>query len=142
MKKKSYCILFVVVLCAAILGTGIVFAGDIVKIDIRIAPNTLNLGNAGGKCVTVHAGIAYTVVDDEKPLELRRADDEGGDSVVAYCSFDDDRGNLVAKFNREEVAGIVDAGEEVSLTLTGKKTDGNPFTGSDTIRVIDCGGGK
>ena len=140
MKKKSVCILFVAVLCAAILGTGIAFAEDM-EIAIRIAPNTLNLDNVVDKCVTVHADIAYITVDDDdaNPLKLWSTDPDD-DPVVAYDSFADDRGNLVAKFYREEVAEIVAAGKEVTLTLTGKTTGGDTFTGSDTIRVIDRGG--
>ena len=131
MKKKSVCILFVAVLCAAILGTGIAFAEDM-EIAIRIAPSTLNLDNVVDKCVTVHAGIPYdTVNTDHETLTL--GTDE--DSVTAIGTKDDLRGNLVVKFDREAVAGIVDAGKEVTLTLNGETTGGETFTGSDTIRV-------
>ena len=133
MKKKSYGILLVVVLSAAISGTGIAFADDM-KIDIRIAPSTLNLDNVEDKCVTVHAGIPYNTVNTD-PTSLTLETDEG--SVTAIGTKFDQRGNLVVKFDREAVAGIVDAGNEVTLTLDGETKEETTFTGSDTIRVIE-----
>ena len=52
-----------------------------------------------------------------------------------------DDGRLVVKFNREDLVGV-STGDAVELTVTGQLTNGTPFTGSDTIRVIDKGGKK
>ncbi|GAI85837.1 unnamed protein product, partial [marine sediment metagenome] len=40
---------------------------------------------------------------------------------------------------RGAVQSILDAGDEVDVTVSGELTDSTPFGGSDTIRVIDKG---
>jgi hypothetical protein len=115
----------------------IVVANDgTTDIDIRIAPATLNLNDevwaSDEPYVTVHAEIPFSTVDTTS-LTL----ETDGNTVNAISTNADNRGNLVVKFDRREVAGIVMVGEEVKLTLTGKTTGDVPFTGSATIRVID-----
>ena len=131
--SKKYLIL--VVALSIILGTGIVVAEDKTN-DIRISPATLNLNMIEDKCVTVHAEIDYDSVN--KDLETLTLEGDGG-SVYADSTKSDNRGNLVVKFKREDVAGIVVVGEKVTLMLTGKMNDEDetPFTGLDTIRVIE-----
>lgn len=146
MKVKQKCrkahipkgFLIVVVALSAILGTVIVVADDI---SIRIAPSTLNLYDVEDKCVTVHAEIPFSMVNVSDLGSLTLANSSGG-YVSAYDAFADTRGNLVAKFDRAAVAGIVDVAEEVTLRLTGVVSDeagGGGFTGTDNIRVIDEG---
>jgi hypothetical protein len=130
LKTKSYGVILVVAL-SAIVGTGIVLAEDI---SICIAPATLNLNAGVQECddVTVHTNIDKDLVDCSS-LKLN-------DLTVAYWTKADNRGNLVVKFDRTTVKEIVAVGEEeVTLTLTGETTDGEVFTGSDIIRVIDEG---
>ncbi|MBA7556468.1 hypothetical protein ES705_49176 [subsurface metagenome] len=123
-KIKSYGIILVVAL-SAILGTGIVFAQQ--TIEISIAPATLNLDKVDDKCVTVHADIDY----DEVDCDTLTLNDISVDSTKA-----DDRGDLVAKFDREAIAGLVVEGEDtLTLTLIGETNEEESFTGTDTIRV-------
>jgi hypothetical protein len=48
----------------------------------------------------------------------------------------------MVKFDRSAVQGILGAGSEVEITVTGELEDDTKFEGSDTIRVIDKGGKK
>lgn len=127
MLKTKSCGVILVLALSAIVGTGIVLAQT--TIDIQVAPATLNL-NAEGKWVTVHTNIPYSDVN-RTTLELN-------DIPVARTKADD-CGNLVAKFNQEEVGEIVEVGDDVTLTLTGEMNDGTSFEGTDTIRVINKG---
>jgi hypothetical protein len=134
--SKRYLIL--VVALSMILGTGIVVAVE-ETVEIRITPATLNLDQIDEcQCVTVHAEIPYVDVDTET-LTLNVKDADPIVYIDSSSTFSDNRGNLVVKFNRVEVTGIVAGyvGEEVTLSLTGKKLDETPFTGSGIIRVID-----
>jgi len=102
------------------------------EIVIQVSPATLNIQSAG-QVVTVHTSIAYgqvvggTVTLNDIPISWWKADNQG---------------NFVAKFLMSEVKALVDTGElecpgENTLTLTGITTDGAPFTGTETITVID-----
>ena len=42
----------------------------------------------------------------------------------------------MVKFDRADVQGIVSAGDDVSLMVSGKLADDTAFEGTDTIRVI------
>jgi hypothetical protein len=135
LKTKSYGVILVLTL-SAILGTGIVFADDgAMEINIVVAPATLNLNEGVQECddVTVHTNISYFDVNRET-LKLN-------DISVDYWTKYDDRYNLVVKFDRTEVKGIVASyvDEDVTLTLTGETLGGDEFTGTDTIRVINSG---
>lgn len=131
LKTKSYGVILVVAL-SAILGTGIVLAQEEIKIEV--APATLNLNEGVQNCdyVTVHADIPYAEVDCDT-LELMNSTEYGVAST--YC-FPDNCGNLVVKFDRVDVAGLVESNDKtLTLVLTGETTDGEEFTGTDTIRV-------
>jgi len=98
-------------------------------VPIEVSPNVLNL-QSQGVWVTVHAEIAYSAVDgfsvtlNEVPVEATKADL---------------RGEFVAKFNLDDVKGILAEGE-VELTLSGNTSAEDVFSGADTIRVIDQSG--
>jgi len=94
------------------------------EVAIAIAPATLVLGSPGD-CVTVHADIPYADVD---PATLALS------GVAPYLVKADSRGDLVAKFARISVEGIVSP-PEATLTLTGLTLIGDPFVGSDTVEV-------
>lgn len=99
------------------------------EIAIVISPSTLNLDSAG-EWVTVHAEIPFSVVDDAS-VELN--------GIPVEATFADNRGELVAKFLIGDVKEIVEPGL-VTLTLAGTTIDGGPFSGTDTIRVIQSRG--
>lgn len=104
--------------------------GDELTVPIVIAPSTINL-QAGGTWVTVHAEIAYSAVN-AATVTL--------DGIPVKTTFADNRGELVAKFLVGDVRGIVKPGTTPQLTLSGTTDDGDTFSGTDMVRVIDVSG--
>ena len=101
-----------------------------VVVDIVVTPNTINI-QANHRWVTVHADIEDDAVD-LKSLALN-------DVSVAFTEKCD-QGDLVAKFNADDVKGKISP-PCAELTLTGVMIDGvTPFSGKDTVRVINRGG--
>lgn len=94
------------------------------EILIQLSPATLIL-DSPGTWVTVHADIAYSDVDSAT-LTMN--------GVELVYSKSDNRGQLVVKFARADVQDIV-APPEALLTLTGLTVSGEPFSGSEMIRV-------
>lgn len=98
-------------------------ASDLV-VSIEIAPATLVL-DSPGTWVTVHAEIGFSEVD-HPTVAL-----EGVSPVYVKA---DNRGDLVAKFARDDIVSIV-APPEATLTLRGLTVSGASFSGTDTIVV-------
>lgn len=99
------------------------------EIEITISPRTLSLDSVAA-CdvgVTVHADIPLADIDCAT-LEL--------EGIPVVSTKADNRGNLVANFDRADIKAIV-APPSATLTFTGSKQDGTPIAGSDTIRVVD-----
>lgn len=119
------CALIVMMVLAA--GAGIVRAETepVEIIEITVSPNTLFLDSAG-VWVSVHTNIPYSAVETLS-LQLNGID-------VAWTKSDA-QGQLVAKFNLDEVKSIV-APPSAELTLSGTTRDGVGFMGTDTIKVI------
>ncbi len=105
-------------------------------IDIQVAPNVLNLQNQG-EVVTVHTDVAYWSVEATS-VTLN------GIEIDHWKA--DNQGNFVAKFLIEEIKNLpLNIGELNTLTLTGTTNDGEAFTGSYDVKVIEVlpnGGGK
>jgi len=97
-------------------------------ITIQVSPNTLNL-DSEGTWVTVHATIPLSVVKDVDLFV------DGAEVTIASV-YADARGDLVVKSHIEDVKAVVSTGDAV-FTLSGD-TEAGDFSGSDTIRVIDC----
>jgi hypothetical protein len=57
-------------------------------------------------------------------------------TVEAYATFPDNRGNLVAKFKMAAMESLL-AAPTTSLTLTGYTWSGTGFSGTDSVRVIE-----
>jgi hypothetical protein len=120
-------ILTLATLLSVLLLSAIAFAdSDLGDVPIVVSPNVLNL-QSDGVWVTVHAEIRYSLVEgisvtlNGLPVEVTKSDARGG---------------LVAKFNLDDVKDILDVGV-VELTLVGQTWDGETFTGTDAIEVID-----
>lgn len=106
-----------------------------IGIEIEIAPSVLNLASSG-VWVTVHADIALADVDVDDDVSVTL------DGVPVVVVKADSHGDLVAKFDLDAVKDILFAPSTVDLELTGFKKDGTPFSGEDTIRVVDIKGGR
>ena len=117
-------------LCCALLlalSAGLVSADadEVEEVTIVVSPNVVNL-DSEGTWVTVHAEISYSLVAG---LGVFLND------IAVNFTKSDARGELVAKFNLDDVKDILSEGE-VDLTLTGNTLDGDEFVGTDTVKVI------
>jgi len=115
----------------------------IIPATIDFDPNTLNL-KSKGKWVTTYielpVGHDYHVSDininsillnDVVPAEL---------NLIEICDYDNDGiPDLMVKFNRTEVQGILHIGDNVEIVISGKLYDCRLFEGKDIIKVIDKG---
>jgi hypothetical protein len=111
---------------------------------VDIDPDTLNL-NSKGKWITCYIELPEGYdVDDIDVSTIKLNDQVPAESHPTGIGDEDDDGvpDLMVKFDREAVQEILQAGDEVEITVTGELEDETPFEGSDTIRVIDKGGKK
>lgn len=102
-------------------------------------PDTLNL-RSEGKFVTVY-------IESSEDLDVKKIDiptirlNETVNAELAPTEIGDHdkdgKPDLMVKFKRSPLH--IEVGEETKITITGKLTDGTPFKGSDTIRVINKG---
>ena len=96
-------------------------------VEMVVSPNVLNLESNGGS-VSLHVDIGYSQ-DYELELEVN------SQPLPIASTFADDRGDLVIKCDMATVKDMVDVGE-ATFDLTIDDT----YTGTDTIRVIQCTG--
>lgn len=97
-------------------------------VPIQVSPATLVLG-APCEWVTIHADIAYSLVDRET-IDLN--------GVPAAVVFADTQGNLVAKFPFGTIEALA-APPEIALTFNGATDAGEPFVGTAVIPVRPIG---
>lgn len=95
-------------------------------LGVAVSPQMLLLG-ATQNDVKVHTDIPLSSVATVT-LELN--------GLPASGAYADALGNLVAVFNEAAVKGMVSPPTAV-LTLTGSYRDGGPFSGSDTVMVVE-----
>jgi hypothetical protein len=120
-------IVCLMVLWVSLLHMPMLSYGEEVVIDI--APATLNI-QSNGVVVTVHTDIPYNDVD-VLTVYLN--------GVVIKSWKVDDCGYFVAKFSMDEIKtldGLI-IGDYNTLKLVGLTVGGDPFVGSDVIKVID-----
>lgn len=118
---------------------------------IDIDPDTLNL-KSKGKFITCYIELPedYLVEDvDIDSIAVVNIDDDLLDPPIytvgpSEIGDYDNNGisDLMVKFDRHKLIALLEAGDEVEITVTGELTYGTPFKGSSTIRVIDKGSGK
>ena len=123
--RKSFLISTVIVMVAV--STSLVIANKPNEGDgdnITISPNTLVLSSPD-TIVTVHSNIPYGSVDTAS-LTLN--------GIEATFTKADACGDLVVKFSRGDIQGIVEPGT-ATLTLLGSLKDGTAFSASDDITV-------
>jgi len=105
---------------------------------IDIDPDTLNL-KSKGKWITCYIelpegydvaeiDVSTVMLNDLVPAESRPTGilDHDGDGIA----------ELMVKFSRSGVQGILGTADQAELTVTGELADGTPFEGADTIRVV------
>jgi len=109
-------------------------------IFIDVAPKVVNLRFEMSK-VTIHADIPWRTVEPAR-LVLRVDDDV---ELAITSTKSDACGDLVVKANwqigdlgDDELVGLPDRGS-ADFTLDGMTTDGEPFSGTSTVRVIVAG---
>lgn len=93
-------------------------------IDITVQPKVLVIVSES-EWLTVHTDIALSAVDTTS-LMLN--------GLAVSWTKADAKGNLVAKFDVDEVKAMVAPGD-VAFELTGLTNDGLSFSGTDTICV-------
>ena len=103
-------------------------------VDIDIKPETLNLKSKGVFTAFIDLPEGF----DEEDIDISTVECEGAPALESVMADD---GKLIVKFNREDLVGVSPS-DAVELTVTGELTNGTPFAGSDTIRVIEKGGKK
>ena len=117
---------------------------DVIQATIDIDPDTLNL-NSKGKWITCYIELPgdYDVEDiDVRTIKLNdEVPAESRPTGIGDCD-DDGIAELMVKFDSSAVQEILEAGDEVEITVTGELNDDTKFEGSDTIRVINKGGKK
>lgn len=116
----------VLLLAGLLLSPAISYSEDI---EIDVAPNVLNI-QSSGTVVTVHTDIAYwTVVGSTVLLN----------DVEIQSWKADNRGNFVAKFSMDAIKALdgLIIGEYNEFTMVGVDTDGDAFSGTQEIRIID-----
>lgn len=128
--KKTF-----LIVAALVSFTAFAFAGDVLSFEITIdvAPNVLNLQRTDDKCVTVHTDIPYNEVN-RTSVSLA----VGSVDIFPYLTKSDLKGDLVAKFSMEAVRDFsltIDAYN--TITLTGVNVDGESFSGSQEIWVVN-----
>ena len=102
-------------------------------IEIDVSPNVLNIQSAS-TVVTVHTDIKYALV-----VEANVEPTVFLNEVPIHSWKSDDRGYFVAQINSAEIKGLngLIMNVENTLTLTGYTKDGDYFSGTDYILVIN-----
>ena len=105
--------------------------------NVTIKPETLNL-NKGLFTAFITLPEGYDVAN----INISTVVCEGAHAVNGH---DADDGKYIAKFDREDLRGVLPTGDAFELTVTGKVFYNGgeaDFEASDTIRVIDNGKSK
>jgi len=113
----------------------------IVSAFIDFNPDTLNL-KSRGKYVTTYIELPrdYDINDiDSESIELNSQVPVETKPIETGDYDSNGIPDLMVKFNQSAVQNILEVGDEVKLTLTGRLFDGTQFEGSDSIRVIRRG---
>ena len=96
--------------------------------NVTIKSETLNLKSKGLFTAFITLPELYNITD----INISTVVCEGAPAVKGMVADD----KYIAKFNRQDLVGVP-TGNAVTLTVTGELTNGTPFEGGDTIRVID-----
>jgi hypothetical protein len=112
----------------------------IIPATVDFDPDTLNL-KSKGTWVTVYielpVGHGYDVSMINMTTVTLNGQVYAEAKPFAFGDYDSDGiPDLMVKFNRAAVQAILQVGDQVEVTISGKLTDGTLFEGKDTIQVI------
>ncbi len=117
---------------------------------VNIEPGTFNL-RSSGKWITCHIELpaGYNAADiNVSTVKISKVDETvinipAAELQPTKIGYHDNDGipDLMVKFDMSDVGDFLEPADEVELTITGELTDGTPFEGIGTIRVIDGGEG-
>ena len=141
---KRISLMTVIVMCVVLFGFDVVVAQESISVQVKISPSALNLKSKGNwiNCeVRLPQGYDAADIDPASILLAGSLGTTTPDRIVAA-------GQVVKmKFSRSALQGIVEAGEQVVLTVTGSLVYPDPdpllppvivlFSGSDRIKVIN-----
>ncbi len=129
MKKKVsrvHVALIGMICVIAVIGSGGYVLAQVAA-DITIAPKTLVLSSQSTSWVTVHTNLPYGLVQSAS-VTL--------DGIPIAWSKSDSKGYFVAKFQIAAIKGIATP-PSAELTLAGTLKDGQEFSGTDVVTVIE-----
>ncbi|MBZ9685957.1 discoidin domain-containing protein [Clostridium estertheticum] len=114
----------------------------VAKVDVN--PNTLNLKSKGGEnsftaYIELPEGYDVLLADfGSMMLSVNEKVIYAKASPLAFGDYDmDNVKDLMVKFDRAEIiAALGSVNGDISITISGKLSDGKTFEGSDTIKVI------
>ena len=141
---KRISLLTLVVMCVVLFGFDVVVAQESIAVQVKISPSALNLKSKGNwiNC-EVRLPQGYDAADIDPATILL----QGSLGAIAPDRFVAAGQVAKMKFSRSGLQGIVEAGEQVVLTVTGslELVDPDPlvppvvvlFSGTDTIKVIN-----
>ncbi|MEN8006747.1 MAG: choice-of-anchor D domain-containing protein, partial [Candidatus Krumholzibacteriota bacterium] len=114
--------------------------GTVMAADSDIEPNTLNLANNGKYMACyVELPVEYDPADVVLETVMFNGVVLADDKFFVYDGDFNGNGipDLMFKFSRSEIEGILEEGEEVEVTVTGEIRDTIYFVATDIIRVIN-----
>ena len=119
------------------IGDGKVYAfGNKIPATVRIEPETLNLNDDEDGVFT--AFITLPDGCDVADINVSTVECEDAPALNGTISASGS-GTLVVKFDRADLKNDLPVGDAVEMTVTGERTNGTRFEGSDTVRVIAKG---
>jgi len=111
---------------------------QIITASIDIDPDTLNI-NSTGNWITCYIELpdGYGIADINISTILLNDVVPSEDHPTNISDYDNDGiPDLMVKFDRQAVQGILEVGDNVAITVTGELIDETRFVGIDYIRVI------
>lgn len=105
------------------------FKGELLAAGIRIRPRTINLKSQGVFTAAIHLPEGY----DPSHIDLYSIECEGAMAFDGNAAAN----QFIAKFRVKDLEGVEVGIQE--FTVTGKLESGEPFSGSDFVKVTDQG---
>ena len=110
-----------------------------ISATIDFDPDTLNLNSEGNWTTTyIELPEGYDVSNIDASTIVLNGQVQAEENPTEIGDYDEDGiTDLMVKFDRSAVQGILELGDEIAITITGELTEEILFEGTDTIRVIE-----